>query len=405
MSELPVICVFGAKDIQLFSAGPVPQFETDEIDCRCYPSDDRLHEILAQDRPVAIVSFGRSEDFPNLMAAPFCVRKMWVNYPDTSDLKGNGWGAFYCFLSNALNQKKDVEPLVSIFTPTYRTGDKIFRPFNSLLAQTYKNWEWVIYDDSGDDDKTFKVLSEMAKKDFRVRVYKGSERSGVIGNVKKTVCGLSRGDFLVELDHDDELTPDAIRRVVDTYRKYPDVGFVYSDFAECYEDGNLFTYGPGWGLGYGSYREETHNGVKYMVVNSPRINAKVIRHIVAAPNHLRSWRKSVYDAIGGHNEFFRVVDDYELMVRTFLHTRMALIPKMCYVQYRNDTGNASQLRNKDIQRMVRYVSQFYDQKIHERLLELGVNDFVWKEGESTFNQLGISPQEKESHCTIISDVD
>jgi hypothetical protein len=83
---------------------------------------------------------------------------------------------------------------------------------------------------------------------------------------------------------------------------------------------------------------------------------------------------------------------------------MALIAKMCYVQYRNDTGNASQLRNKDIQRMVRYVSQFYDQKIHERLLELGVDDFVWKEGESTFNRLGIPPQEKESHCTIISDV-
>ena len=281
------------------------------------------------------------------------------------------------------------------------------RPFSSLLAQKYKNWEWVIMDDSNDNDQTFKAISELASKDYRIRPYKTDCHSGVIGNIKKAACDLGRGEYLVELDHDDELTADALSLIVETYKKYPEVGFIYSDFAECFEDGSPVMYGPGWGFGYGSYREEKHNGQKYMVVNAPKINAKTIRHIVAAPNHFRSWRKSLYISIGGHNELIHVADDYELMVRTFLNTRMALIPKMCYIQYRNSTGNTSVgegSRNKDIQRLVRYFSDWYDTRIHERFIELGVDDFVWKEGENTFRKLNMPNSKIESHCTIISDV-
>ncbi len=185
------------------------------------------------------------------------------------------------------------------------------------------------------------------------------------------------------------------------YETNPEVGFIYTDCTECQEDGSPWTYSEGWGMGYGNYREEEHGGVKYMVISSPNINAKTIRHIVAAPNHIRSWRSSVYHAVGGHNDFLHVVDDYELMVRTFLNTRMGHIPKMCYVQYRNQTGNTHQVRVLEIQRLVRYISECYDEAIHERLLELGVDDFVWKDGESSFMRLHIVPNaQPESHCTV-----
>jgi glycosyltransferase involved in cell wall biosynthesis len=401
MPDLPVICVFGAENISLRSV-PAPHFETEELDCRCYKTDEELYQILAKDRPATIVSFGNSASFSKLNAAPFCVRRMWIHFDNTDDLPKKGDAAFGCFLNNALARRNDF-PLVTVFTPSFKTGDKILRPFNSLLAQTYKDWEWVIMDDSNDDGQTFDKLTEMAARDFRIRVYRANQHSGVIGNVKRTACDLGRGDFLLELDHDDELTPRTLEKLVAAYQKHPEVGFVYSDFAECYEDGNSFTYGPGWGLGYGSYREEVHNGIKYMVVNSPRINAKTMRHIVAAPNHFRSWRKKVYDEIGGHNDLVHVADDYELMVRTFLATRMALIPDMCYVQYRNESGNASQLRNRDIQRLVRYFSMWYDKRIHDRLLELGVADFVWQEGQPSIYHLGGANPTPESHCTIILD--
>jgi glycosyltransferase involved in cell wall biosynthesis len=404
MSGLPVVCIFGVNNVEVESLGPVPQFETTKLDCRCFLSDDNLYAILAEHRPNVLLSFGNQADFPNLTTAPFEIRKRWINFENMEDMDDKGQGAFYCFLHNAL-EKRTAFPMVTVFTPTYRTGRKIRRPFESLVAQTYNNWEWVIVDDSGDDGVTFKMLCELAEQDYRVRVYRTDRNSGVIGRVKRDACMLGRGDFLVELDHDDELTPIALEKVVAAYQKYPEVGFVYTDFAECFEDGTPVEYGKGWGFAYGSYREEVYNGMKYMVVNCPNVNPKTIRHIVAAPNHIRSWRRNTYLEIGGHSPEIHVADDYEIMVRTFLNTRMCRVKDFCYVQYRNEEGNTHRSRNQEIQRLVRYFSQWYDERFHKRFLELGVDDFVYKEWESTFWRMGDVPNpEVEQHVSIIAEV-
>lgn len=398
---LPVVSVFGVQNVDLVSAGPVPHFETDKMDCRCYLTDEDLNRVLAKDRPHSIISFGKVEDFPNLLVASFQVRKKWVHFPDTSDLIGKGNQTFLNFLHNVL-QKRDDFPLVTVFTPAFKTGDKIRRPFNSLQSQTYGDWEWVIVDDSDDDGETFEMLTKLSDEDYRVRVYRESRHTGVIGSLKKDACMLGRGQILVELDHDDELTPDALQHVVNAFQANEEIGFVYTDFAECFEDCAPVTYREGWGFGYGSYRKENHFGVDYMVVNAPNINPKTIRHIVAAPNHIRAWRTDVYREIGGHSELIHVADDYEIMVRTFLATRMARVPHMCYIQYRNAEGNTHRERNQEIQRLVRYFSQWYDSDIHKRFMELGVDDFMWQEGQSSFANLNqiVNPP-VESHCTIL----
>jgi glycosyltransferase involved in cell wall biosynthesis len=398
---LPVVSIFGVENVEFQSAGPIPHFETDKMDCRCYLTDDDLYRVLAKDRPHSVISFGRAEEFPQLMNSPFEVRKKWVHYSDTDEIVVKGTQVFHNFLNNALVKREDF-PLVTVFTPTYRTGDKIRRPFNSLRSQTYGDWEWVIMDDSDDDGETFEMLSKLSEEDYRVRVFKENRHTGVIGSLKRNACMLGRGKYLVELDHDDELTPQALQRLVDAFASDEEIGFVYTDFAECFEDCTPVTYGEGWGFGYGTYRKENHRGVDYMVVNSPNINPKTIRHIVAAPNHIRAWRASLYHQIGGHSPSIHVADDYEILIRTFLATRMARVPHMCYIQYRNQGGNTHRERNQEIQRLVRYFSQWYDKAIHERFLELGVDDFIWEEGVSSFIRLNsVTNQETESHCTIV----
>lgn len=412
---LPVISVFGVLQIKLNSFKNVPPFETSDLDCRCYLTDDDLYEVLAKDRPSVVVTFGKPADFQKLMNAPWQIRKKWVNFENTDNLDDSGVKTFQTYLHNALNERKDI-PLITVFTPAYKTGKKIMRPFDSLICQHYSNWEWVIIDDSDDNGETFEMLTKLADRDPRIRLYKESRHTGCIGRLKKNACLLARGEYLVELDHDDELTPDALSWIANAYEKYPECGFVYTDFAECFEDGSPVSYGQNkglkppytdWGFGYGSYRQERYNGQNYMVANSPNINPKTIRHIVAAPNHIRSWRKSTYLEIGGHGDTIHVADDYEIMVRTFLNTRMCRVPKMCYVQYRNfGVGNTHQSRNPEIQRLVRSFSNYYDYKIHDRFLELGVEDFVWQEGKVSFNEMNqiINPP-KESHCTIIYEDD
>ncbi len=80
------------------------------------------------------------------------------------------------------------EPLLSLFTPAYKSGSKIRVPYESLLKQTYQNWEWVIYDDSPvEHTETWAELSALRDRDVRVRVYKSDRNDAYIGSVKVTV--------------------------------------------------------------------------------------------------------------------------------------------------------------------------------------------------------------------------
>jgi len=115
---LPVVCIFGVQNTELKSAidGQIPHFETNRLDCRCYLTDDKLNSILAKDRPGAVISFGKQEDFPNLLASPFEVRRIWINFEDTEKLHEKGVAAFMCFITNALKKRNDfLGELFSLF--------------------------------------------------------------------------------------------------------------------------------------------------------------------------------------------------------------------------------------------------------------------------------------------------
>ncbi len=399
--KLPTICVFSQKDLKLVT--PIQEdYEEERLDCRCYPSDSNLQYILIRDRPHVIITIGRKSSFPNLSKAPFEVQKKWLHYDALPDLTQLGIDAYNCYLTNMLNTEgADDNPLVTVFTPAYNTGARIHRPFQSLNEQTYSNWEWVIVDDSDDGGETLKLLSNLAKKDHRIQVFKPWEHSGIIGKIKNWACSLGKGHILVELDHDDELTDYALDYVVTGFREFPEAGFLYTDCAEIYENGANLTYRKGWAFGYGSYTDVEYKGRVYKSGNAGNINAKTIRHIISAPNHVRAWRKSFYESIGGHNKELHVADDYEIMVRTFLKTRMIRVPKLCYIQY--ISNSTQQARNKDIQRHVRSIRTHYDRMIHDRLLDLGCEDFIWdeKNGCSDFN---IPNPEIESHATLTATV-
>ena len=376
--RLPIVCIFGAEDIRLYSSTEAPEIETRDLNCLCFPDDRDLEFILMTIKPHVIITFGVMQDFVHLMAAPLEIRRRWLHFQDTSHLAEVGEKAFLCYLSVCIGKRPD-EPLISVFTPTYRTGDRFLRPLVSMKEQTYVNWEWIIWDDSDDSGRTAAMIKAHADHDHQIRLVRPERHSGVIGEVKYNACALSRGDLLVELDHDDALTPEALAKVVAAAREFPDAGFFYTDFAEVDKKLNPLSYPDGWGYGLGSYRREMYRGKQQLVAQTPGISPKTIRHLHVAPNHLRAWRRDIYFQIGGHNREIHVADDFELMVRTFLTTRMVHIPFFGYVQYSDDKTNTQRVRNKDIQRHVRFLRWKYDERIHERFLALGVDDYIWDE--------------------------
>lgn len=383
--DLITVALFGHPDPDVgrhLNRPGGPGVEAADFDVHVAPDDTGLAAMLAEVRPHVIFTFGSVTAFTNLLAAPIDVRRRWLHFdvpaPSAEQLARS---AEFVFVDVATRHRFPAEPLVSVFTPTYMTGERAMRPFRSLLDQSYTNWEWVVYDDSP-DDATFEYLKHLAAADPRVRLFRSDRQCGRIGEVKRRCCGLSRGAIFVELDHDDELTDHCLADIVEAFQAFPDAGFAYTDCAEVFEDGVSHVYGDTFAFGYGSYREEQYRGLAYLVANYPSLNSKTVRHIVGMPNHARAWRREAYEAIGGYGSEIHVADDYEICLRTFLATRMIHVQRFGYKQYLSrDGANTQHRRNKEIQHLVRVFEQRYEEEIHARFVALGVDDFLWSNGQ------------------------
>lgn len=372
---LPRIMLLGSeKDLKSVKRA---QYESDDLKV-FYTKDHEVIDTIINHDPDCILTIGEDyNEFPSLTNLSPDMRLRWVHSKEDDHAGEIG---YVCAMNYIL--KSSVEnDLVSIFTPIYNTGKKIIRTYNSLTSQTYTNWEWVIVNDS-DNLETMKIVESL--NDPRIKIYDFRKKSGgVIGEVKYRAASMCRGKYLVELDHDDFLLPHAIQKVVEAFNAYPDAGFVYTDCAEIDENYNSLMYGEGFAFGYGKYRTETHIGKEFQIAVTPNINPVTIRHIVGVPNHLRAWKRDTYHKIGGHNRRLTIADDYELIVRTFLETRMVRIPVGCYLQFHHGENSQNAART-DIQRRVRTIAEFYDDKIRNRFKELGKVDWAFGENIRSF---------------------
>lgn len=372
--------------VLLINKGPYVQlkshkaadYEDDSLLTIHLQNDGGIEKTIASINPDAIVTISDDwKNFPNLANQPLNIRNKWITLPKIDN--NTGQAAYHCAMENIL--LNDNSQLISYFTPIYNTGEKLLKTYQSLKYQTYNNWEWVLVNDSTDGGKTLKIAESIAKQDPRVKVYDFREKSGgIIGESKWRAASLCRGYLLAELDHDDYLTSDCTYYLHTASQAHPEIGFFYTDNAECDENWNSLHYADGFAFGYGKYESVESDGMKYDSCIAPNINPKTIRHIVGVPNHIRAWRRDVYFQIGGHNRDLAIADDYELLVRTFLGTTMMRIPKMCYIQfiYNDTTGrNTHDLSRADIQRRVRTIMYHYNERIAKRFEELGLKDYCY----------------------------
>jgi glycosyltransferase involved in cell wall biosynthesis len=118
---------------------------------------------------------------------------------------------------------------ISILVPVYNIDDHFLRKMlDSVLNQTYKNWELCLADDNSKAPHVKKTLTEYQNKDPRIKVHFRSE-NGHISMATNTALEMATGDFCAFLDHDDELHPAALSYVVDAIEKNPNCVFLYTD--------------------------------------------------------------------------------------------------------------------------------------------------------------------------------
>lgn len=378
-AKVPKILYIGEGTPVLESNNPA-NWESSELEVEYIKDDSNIYNDITRIKPIAIVSaYENPAELTNLWNAPYELRKMWINVDSKDPMAGEK--AYQCAMGAML--ENDISKLISYFTPIYNTGEKLWMTYESLTKQTYTNWEWVMVNDSSDGGATLKIAQKIAALDPRVKVFDFNPKSGGnIGEVKWRCATLTRGYILAELDHDDYLVPTCTEDLFNASQKHKDIGFFYTDSAEIDQNWNSLKYGPGFAFSYGHYVTENVLGKDFEVAVSSNINPKTIRHIVGVPNHVRAWRRETYFEIGGHCRDLAIADDYELIVRTFLKTKMMRIPRLGYLQFIYDDGNTTNSHNlgrADIQRRVKTIMYHYNDKIKARFEELGKEDWAYNE--------------------------
>lgn len=355
----------------------------DEVIVYSLPYTDNVFEDYTKYKPNLIISLGDTK----IETRDFQLSRIHVDYdyiPEDNVL------ANIIVCQSVFRGTTYFRPRFSIFTPTYQTGERIRRTYESLANQTFGNWEWVIVDDSP-DEVTWDILMELKDKDYRVKPHRIYPLSGGnIGLAKNRAAMLCDGDWLVELDHDDALTSQCLEISNNAILQYPDAGFLYSDVCELYENGEMKTYdydlsGNWYGrhdnyfdFGYAGHTQINVDGKDIIAHWYPDINPLTIRFNISMPDHVRMWERTKYLEMGGHNKNTPVADDLEMIIKTFLNTRMIHVKKVLYLQYNNKNSTVDN-NSTDINRRARLIRDHYDLAIHNRILELGFKDWNWDE--------------------------
>lgn len=224
------------------------------------------------------------------------------------------------------------QPLISVIMPAHNTERFIGAAIESVLAQTYENWELLVIDDASTDG-TGQVVRRFS--DTRIK-YHRCERIGHPAGVRNVGLRLAQGVLIAFLDSDDLYFPDTLAKLSRPLIKNPGLIAVY---------------------GFATHIDEQDRPLAPAIPLAPRKNAKPGEPAYYLnPRYTHSWenivtshiscllsalmlRREAREAIGFFNESLYSAEDYEFYVRMFLHNYNQVKCLSDYVyQYRLHTG-------------------------------------------------------------------
>lgn len=198
-------------------------------------------------------------------------------------------------------------PLFSVVMPVYKTPLPLLeQTIASVRNQRFEDWELCICDDGSKDPALLETLEAHRATDSRVKLRINEHNQGISGATNDAM-ELVTGRFVVLLDHDDELTPDALEEFAWVLEDRPGVDAIYSDQDKIDENGNEIDrfYKPDWS-------PDCFRRVMYV-------------------GHLLAVRTELLRKVGGFDPHFDKVQDFEMMLRVSEHTTaIHHIPKILY---------------------------------------------------------------------------
>lgn len=280
--------------------------------------------------------------------------------------------------SDIIRTKQSIEeleykPLISIVVPVYNVEEVWLRKcIDSVRGQFYPNWELCISDDASTKSHIKKVLKEYQEIDPKIKVV-FRNLNGHISNSSNSALEIASGEFIALLDHDDELTPDALYENVLLLNEFPAADVIYSDEDKISVEGERFSpfFKPDW---------------------SPDL---LMSQMYTC--HLSVYRKSLIDHIGGFRVGYEGSQDFDLMLRvTELTSNIYHIPKILYHWRAIPTSTASNGSTKDYTHVAGLKA--IEDAIHRRALDATVESI---EGHSNVYLMRYKPTHNPKISIII----
>jgi len=216
-------------------------------------------------------------------------------------------------------------PRVSVLTPIYNTNPVHLREMiESILNQTFTDFEFLILNDSPDNKEIEKIVLEYAKHDKRIKYAKNDKNMGITRSRNK-LLKMARGEYLAIFDHDDISMPTRLEQEVNYLDKNPYIGVV---------SGMLEHFGT---QTYNWPYPENDTDIRIMLCNNCYIahTAAMIRKSVLIDNGIE------------YEEFYTPAEDYRLWIRLAECTHFYNIQDVL-VRYRWSDDNTT---TKQLQKM------------------------------------------------------
>ena len=220
-------------------------------------------------------------------------------------------------------KKMSYEPLISFIIPVYNVEEKYLREcIDSILNQSYKNFEICIVDDASTKEETLGTL-EKYKNNKKIHI-KHRKKNGHISVTSNDALAMAKGEYVALMDDDDTLAPDALAEVVKALNKDKKIDMIYTDEDKLDLDGERCdpNFKP-------DFSPDTLLSNNYM-------------------SHLGVLRKSIVNEIGGFRKGYEGAQDYDLYLRFIEKAKKVHhIPKILY-HWRMIPGSTSmEIDNKD----------------------------------------------------------
>ncbi len=209
-------------------------------------------------------------------------------------------------------------PKVSVIIPAYNAEQTILETVESVLNQTFRDFEIIVIDD-GSSDKTLRILETI--QDLRVKVF--SYENGGVAVARNRGISKASGDYVAFLDHDDLWTPDKIEAQLSCLEKHPNAGVAYSwtQFMRGEKGGHHFILGT-------------------PVMHRGNVYSELLKtNFLHSGSNLLA-RKEAIDAVGGFDPTPKNCEDWDYYLRLAAQYEFEVVPHY-QILYRQSTSTLS----------------------------------------------------------------